>query len=159
MHSKLWFVPCLGLAMISWGCGPKVSGVDPPDGPKPKSMREKESEVTDSDIAEVMADGAKFDEEFADRVLKRGARKASECTSMNAPTGEGEVTVVFDGEKGRVVDVELSYLYEGAGDAAQKCIKNSFIGEMVPPFEGEQKKVPYTINIPEKGAEEGDKKE
>ncbi len=140
----------LMLAVAACG-GAKKGSIDEPE-PAPKSMKEKEAEVTESDIAEVMADGAQYDEEFGERVLKRGARKAQECSGMDAPTGDGEVTVVFDGEKGRVVDVELSYIYEGASEAAQKCIKNAFIGEMIPPFEG-NKKVPYTIHIPEKGAE------
>jgi outer membrane lipoprotein-sorting protein len=137
-----------GMALSA--CAKKQTQID--DVPPQKSMKEKESEVTEAEMNEVMSEGTPFDEEFGQVVLKRGARKAQQCVSMNAPTGEGEVTVVFDGEKGRVVDLELSYRYESASAEAQKCIKNAFIGEMIPPFDG-NKKVTYTITIEDKTEE------
>ena len=126
--------------------GDKSGGMT--DTPAPKSMSEKESEVTDQDVADVMADGEQHDEEFHKRVLDRGSRKAEECAAMGAPTDEeGEVTITFDGKKGRVTEVELGYPFADASDQAQKCLKNSFIGEMIPPFEGTIK-TPHKLTIP-----------
>lgn len=136
-------------AFAAVGCGGDQVKGGMLDTPEPKSMSEKESEVTDEDVAEVMADGAEYDAEFHKRVIERGTRKARECVAMGAPTGEGEVTVVFDGEKGRVTEVELGYPYADASDQAQKCIKNAFIGEMIPPFDGSHKET-HSITIDEK---------
>jgi hypothetical protein len=152
VQSKIFSAVLAAVAMTA--CGGSQSSLD--DGPDPKSMREKESEVTEEEMNEVMSEKIPFDDEFGERVLKRGARKAQECNAMDAPTGEGEVVVVFDGAKGRIVDVELSFAYTDAGDNAQKCLKNAFIGENVPPFDG-SKKITYTINIPEKGAKKEEK--
>ena len=109
-----------------------------------------EDEVTDEQIAEVMAEGTEFDEGFADRILKRGARKAEQCNQAGATLGEGSIEVVFDGTKGRVVDVTLGWEFEQSSDNGKKCIKNSFIGEIIPPFEG-TRTVKYTITIPPAG--------
>jgi hypothetical protein len=141
-------VAALQGALILSGCGGDNKG-SMTEVPDPKSMSEKEGEVSDEEVAEVIADGPAFDAEFGKRVLERGTRKAQECAAMGAPTGEGEVTVVFDGEKGRVTDVELGYPYADASDQAQKCIKNAFMGEMIPPFEGTHKE-PHTFEISEK---------
>lgn len=143
----IFAVGTAGLTAIGCG-GDQVKG-GMLDTPEPKSMSEKESEVTDQDVADVMADGAEHDAEFHERVMERGSRKAQECVSMGAPTGEGEVTVTFDGKKGRVVEVELGYPYADASDQAQKCIKNSFVGEMIPPFDGDHKET-HSITIEEK---------
>ncbi|MEZ4447540.1 MAG: hypothetical protein R3B72_51160 [Polyangiaceae bacterium] len=145
MPRRIPLVAALIGSLALTACGGSKNKV--PEDPAPKSMADKEREVTDEDIAEATA-GEPFDEEFGKRVLDRGARKAEECASMGAPTGEGKVTVIFDGEKGRVTDVELGYPYEGAGEQAQKCVKNAFIGEMIPPFDGE-KRVEHTFTIPE----------
>jgi hypothetical protein len=139
---------CLAMAGVA-GCGGGNSG-GPTETPKKKSMSDRESEVSDAELAEVMADGEQHDEEFHKRVLDRGARKAQECGAMGAPTGEeGEVTVLFDGKKGRVTEIELGYPFADASDQAQKCITNSFVGEMIPPFEGELK-TSHTFTIPDK---------
>jgi len=80
--------------------------------------------------------------------LKRGFRKAEECGKVVAdcPSGESELQVVFDGEKGRITDVILTQA-PFAGSSAEQCIKHAFIGEIVMPFEGEPLQVPYTIKI------------
>jgi hypothetical protein len=84
--------------------------------------------------------------------MKRGARKVSDCLKEGAVAGEGEITAIFDGPKGRIIDVELGYTFEDGTDRGQSCIKNSFIGEIIPPFEG-KKKFPWPIVIAEGGAE------
>lgn len=136
--------------VILAGCGGDQKSMT--DTPEPKSMSEKEREVSDQEVAEVMADGPAFDAEFGKRVLERGERKAQECGAMGAPVGEGEVTVVFDGEKGRVTEVELGYPYADASEQAQKCIKNAFMGEMIPPFDGMHKET-HAFTISEKDDE------
>jgi len=79
-------------------------------------------------------------------VLRRGAEKAANCATVvvDAPAGEGNVKVVFDGKKGRTVDVIVGPPF--AGTSAESCIKRSFIGEIILPFEG-QREVPYTIKL------------
>jgi hypothetical protein len=82
--------------------------------------------------------------------LRRGGDKAANCAEVvsNAPTGEGEVKVVFDGQKGRVIDVLVGPPF--AGTPAEACVKRSFIGEIVLPFDGEPLEVPYTVKLPSK---------
>jgi hypothetical protein len=106
-----------------------------------------EEEVTEEQVAEVMAEGSEFDEGFADRILKRGARKAEQCNQAGANDGEGSIEVVFDGTKGRVVDVTVGWEFDSSSEDGKKCIKNAFIGEIIPPFEG-NRTVKYTITIP-----------
>ena len=148
------FAAVAGFVLGAGGCGGDQAKGGMLDTPEPKSMSEKESEVTDEDVAEVLADGAEYDAEFHERVIQRGTRKAQECVAMGAATGEGEVTVVFDGKKGRVVDVELGYPYADNSDQAQKCIKNAFVGEMIPPFDGSHKET-RTITIEDKKGGDG----
>jgi hypothetical protein len=97
------------------------------------------------------ADDLPFDEEFANRILERGARKAQSCatTAGKPPRGEGEVEVVFDGPKGQVVDVIIGPAFQEASEQGQACLKNAFMGEIIPPFSG-TKTVPFTISLPEK---------
>jgi hypothetical protein len=91
--------------------------------------------------------------------LKRGSEKASQCPISSgiedAPRGEGEVKVTFDGQKGRVTDVTVGAPW--AGTPIESCIKRSFIGEIIVPFEGEPLEVPYTVKLPPK-PEPADKK-
>lgn len=82
--------------------------------------------------------------------LRRGGDKASNCAEVvpSAPTGEGEVKVVFDGQKGRVTDVLVGPPF--AGTPAEACVKRAFVGEIVLPFDGEPLEVPYTVKLPAK---------
>lgn len=82
--------------------------------------------------------------------LRRGGDKSANCGSVvpDAPRGEGEVKVTFDGKKGRAVDVQVGAPW--AGTPAESCIKRAFIGEIIVPFEG-QLEVPYTVKIAAKG--------
>ncbi len=131
-------------SVVLAACGGKPNAKAPTDD-TPKRVEEP---VTDADIAAMEADAAlSFDEEAAAVVLKRGARKAQNCQqTTKASEGEGEIIAVFDGPKGRIVEVELPYLWMDGPDAAQKCIQQSFIGEIIPPFEG-KKKVPFQLKI------------
>lgn len=91
-----------------------------------------------------------FDEVMGDMILKRGARKAQQCATAGEkpPKGKGSVDVVFDGNKGRIVDVKITDTFGGASDDGLNCIRNAFVGEIVPPFKGGSKVVPYTLELP-----------
>jgi hypothetical protein len=149
----------LGLCLLAAACG----GGNEKKAEEPKSENERISEeaknISDSEAEEMLSEyDAKFDEEFAANILKRGARKAEECgKSANAPSGEGEVEVVFDGQKGRVTDVVLAYPWADAPEGAQACLKNAFLDEKVPPFEGTHK-VTQKVVVPEAAPENNEKK-
>jgi hypothetical protein len=83
-------------------------------------------------------------------VLKRGAKKAENCSASvpDGKGGEGEVKVTFDGQKGRITDVTVGAPW--AGTSMESCLKRAWVGEIVLPFEGEQLEVPYSVKIPEK---------
>ena len=134
------------------GCGGKGKPADEP------ASEPKEESVSDAEVEQYLEESrVKIDEEAAQIALDRGGRKVAQCNeTAEAPAGKGDVTVVFDGTKGRVTDVELGMEWNTLPDRAQECIKNAFIGEIIPPFEGEEKKV-YTVEIPEKGAKTDDK--
>ncbi|MCK6590778.1 MAG: hypothetical protein HUU21_36140 [Polyangiaceae bacterium] len=82
--------------------------------------------------------------------LRRGGDKAAQCPTStgieDVPRGKGEVKVVFDGQKGRVTEVTVGPPW--AGGPIESCIKRSFIGEIVLPFDGDPLEVPYTIELP-----------
>ncbi len=147
----------MGAALLVWvpmtvsttGCGGNGKQADDASNPPPD-----DDEPTQAEIDEMLAEtGLQFDEEAAKIVLKRGARKVSDCLKEGAVEGEGEITAIFDGPKGRIVDVELGYTFEDGTDRGQSCVKNAFIGEIIPPFEG-TKKMPWAIVIVEGGPEE-----
>jgi hypothetical protein len=81
--------------------------------------------------------------------LRRGGEKAANCAKVvpDGPRGEGEVKVTFDGKKGRATDVAVGPPW--AGTDVESCIKRSFVGEIVVPFDGELE-VPYTVKLPAK---------
>jgi hypothetical protein len=130
-------------------------------GPQPKQVGDTKTPVQEGGKDDVdqpelgqpsnpdIATGeGKFDEEAAQICLNRGAKKAAECAKVNLdiPKGEGSVDVVFDGTKGRVVDVNLGASYTSTSALAQQCLKNAFIGEILPPFRG-TKTMPFTFTI------------
>lgn len=84
--------------------------------------------------------------------LRRGGDKAANCGQVvaEAKPGKGEVEVTFDGQKGRITDVAVGAPW--AGTPAEGCIKRAFIGEIVLPFDGDPKAVPYTVEIADKKA-------
>jgi hypothetical protein len=135
---------CCGLV----ACGGKKRPADEP-GPK------KQEEISDSEVERYLEESrVGIDEEAAKIALDRGGRKVAQCgESSDAPVSSGDVTVVFDGTKGRVTEVELGMGWPSSlSERAQDCIKNAFLGEIVPPFEGEERKV-YSVEIPEKAPE------
>ena len=142
----------IAVAALCAACGTDKPAKSPIDKPK-------EPELTDAEVAASLAEdeGLPFDEEQAQVVLKRGDRKARNCSTVatDAPTGEGELEVVFDGPKGRIVDVKIGYNFQGSGDNALQCIKNAYIGEIIPPFDG-TKTVTHSLDM---SAKEGDGKE
>jgi len=78
--------------------------------------------------------------------LRRGGEKAANCAKVvpDGPRGEGEVKVTFDGKKGRATDVTVGPPW--AGTDVESCIKRSFVGEIIVPFDGELE-VPYTVKL------------
>ena len=82
--------------------------------------------------------------------LTRGEKKAANCSQVvdNAPTGEGEVKVTFDGKIGKATDAEVLDPFKGT--AVETCIKRSFIGEYCLPFEGEPLVRRHKIKLPPK---------
>ena len=166
------------LALVSSGCAgakPKQFGEDNNFGETPTST----SSSSDSSSSDSSASGEKeyveqkeswkaapkvpedsgFNAEQKAQMevaLRRGGEKAANCAAVviDAPAGEGSVKVVFDGKKGRCVDVNVGPPF--AGTSAESCIKRSFIGEIVLPFEG-QREVPYTIKLSPRQSAETDK--
>ena len=123
---------------------------EPKDPSEASDVDTSEPTLTDAPIDEPDEAGLEFDEQAAETVLKRGERKVKQCSSVVAdmPTGEGELEVVFDGPKGRVVEVKIGYAFADSTQQAKQCIKNAFIGEIIPPFTG-QKTVTYNITLTE----------
>jgi hypothetical protein len=103
-----------------------------------------------ADVEEELADDDEltFDEEAAKVVLERSRRKAANCSSVapDTPQTTGDVYVTFDGPKGRAVEVKLSVDFQVGSDQGQRCIKNAFIGEIIPPFKG-SKTVTYRLDL------------
>ncbi len=138
--------------MMVVACGGGSSG-DRGKWPETKKYEPSSSGYSsgDDDDEELIDDGTlKFDEEQAQILLRRGATSAADCPqTAKTPTGEGDITVTFDGKKGQIVDVDVGYQWADASEEAQNCIKKSFIGAYLPPFEGGKKEMIYTLDIPE----------
>jgi hypothetical protein len=78
--------------------------------------------------------------------LLRGTKKSANCDKVVPGTavGTGDVTVTFDGKKGRAIGVVVPPPW--AGTDAESCIKQAFLNEIVVPFDG-QLEVPCTITV------------
>ena len=111
--------------------------------PAPETPKTSDSSPTSDAKEDDLNDAQKTQMEIA---LRRGGDKAANCFRVveGAVAGEGEVKVTFDGKKGRAVDVSVGAPW--AGTAVESCIKRSFIGEIIVPFEG-QLEVPYTVKL------------
>ncbi len=147
----VWMIPCL----VSLGCG---------GGPPKQASDENNFDVTPSGTVasdtgngndSAASDPGKLNVEQEEQMmiaLKRGGEKAANCLQVvtDAKPGEGEVQVVFDGKKGRVTDVVVGAPF--AGTPTEPCIKRSFVGEIILPFEGDVKQVPYTVKLEPKKA-------
>lgn len=143
------------LALLVMGC----SGAPPKQASDENNFEQTPSGPAESTPAPSSDEGSGSEEsgglnpeqkQQMEVALRRGGDKAANCTEVvpDAPTGEGEVKVVFDGQKGRATDVIVGPPW--AGTPAEACIKRAFIGEIVLPFEGEPLEVPYTIKLPAK---------
>ncbi|MBI4704227.1 MAG: hypothetical protein HY744_24215 [Deltaproteobacteria bacterium] len=123
-------------------CGGTTTPVETPESPG-ETLTDVRGEQTEPDRLP-------FDDEAAQNVLRRGAKKAEQCAQVtpDATGGEGDVQVVFDGPKGKVVDVVLGPPFSGGPEQFAQCVRNAFLGEIIPPFDEAQKSVPYTVNIP-----------
>jgi len=134
-----------------------VAAVAACGGPDKVAKTADDVAATDeADSTEAIDDGSeddvlKFDEEAAKIVLERSRRKAANCSTVapETPQTEGEVYVTFDGPKGRSVEVKLSVDFQVGSDQGQQCIKNAFMGEYIPPFEG-SKTVTYKLDLSKK---------
>jgi hypothetical protein len=134
-----------GLAGCS-GAQPKQDdGFIQPEMPVAKADAPVAADVTPAPQDELTPD-QKAQMEIA---LRRGGEKAANCAKVvpDGPRGEGEIKVTFDGKKGRATDVTVGPPW--AGTEMESCIKRSFVGEIIVPFDGELE-VPYTVKLPAK---------
>lgn len=154
----------LGVAALAIGAV-ALAGCGAPQEPPDEGILKFATKPASTDSAPPPATPEKKDDEGSlskeqkeqlEIALRRGGSKVADCASVipDAAGGEGEVTVVFDGTKGRCTDVNVGNPW--AGTPAEACIKRAFIGEIVVPFDGSLE-VPYTIKIPKKGAPADDK--
>jgi hypothetical protein len=147
------------LAALVAGCG----GSNEPPPKDPNSIEALMSTPAPSPTDAAPADVAGKPDESSSRLnkpqkeqmeiaLRRGETKAAQCPDVvpGMPTGEGEVEVVFDGQKGRVTDVKVNAPF--AGTPAEACIKRAFVDEIIVPFDGDPITVPFTVKIPAKAA-------
>jgi len=142
MPAKLWVGLVISAMLV--GCGNGKPAKEPRHG----SAGSSSWEGTDEPIAD--SDELEFDEEMAQTMLKRSERKAQQCVATNnAPVGEYEIEVVWDGAKGKIIEVDLGYSFESSSDLAKDCLKKAFIGEIIPPFSGKKtQKFTLTLNTP-----------
>jgi hypothetical protein len=158
LFAVAWLVS-LGLPAACGGSQPKQAGeennFDQTPGGTPSDPGEGSTPAAPSEGGGALSEDQKKQMEIA---LRRGGDKASQCGSVvtDAKIGKGDVEVTFDGQKGRIVDVSVGAPWSGT--PAEACIKRSFIGEIIMPFEGEPKAVPYTIELVDKKAGASDAK-
>ena len=158
MQAKLFCGLVAGMMVVACGGG---SSTDRGKWPEAKKYEPTSSGTSsgDDDDEELIDDGTlKFDDEQAKILLRRGATNAAQCsTTAKTPAGEGDITVTFDGKKGQIVAVDVGYFWADAEPEALNCIKKSFIGAYMPPFEGGNKEMTYTLTIPEPGESKDEK--
>lgn len=155
-HSTRALLPLIILAAAACsGAKPKQAGedynFDQATSDEAAPAETGSSDATDTSASPDGGDGLNADQKKQMEIaLRRGGDKAANCAEVvpDAPTGEGEVKVVFDGQKGRVTDVLVGPPF--AGTPAEACVKRAFVGEIVLPFEGEPLEVPYTVKLPSK---------
>lgn len=160
--STLWNLALMSsIAAFASACGgqPKQVGDENSwDAPPPKKTEDTSDSSGGSSVEEPTkwtgaAEPKKLNEDQEKQMsiaLTRGEKKAANCSQVvdNAPTGEGEVKVTFDGKIGKATDAEV--LPPFAGTAVETCIKRSFVGEYCLPFEGEPIVRKHAIKLPPK---------
>lgn len=147
----------LALALAGCGGGPPKQADDASGFPQPSQPSEGgSSEAASGGSGEASGDaggGLTEDQQKQMEIaLRRGGEKAANCAEVvaDAPKGKAEVEVTFDGQKGRITDVGVGSPW--AGTPAESCIKRAFIGEIIMPFDGDPKAVPYTVELADKKA-------
>lgn len=170
MRTTRALVVGLGVGMLALGAGckttpPKQAGEDdplmaaPPDGGKsdvdqpglhdPSNNLEKGSSSDTPKTADPAGmEGLDEDQKAQFKVaLRRGKDKSAECSSVvkAAPAGKGDVQITFDGKKGRATDATVGSPF--AGTEVESCIKKSFIGEVVLPFDGAPRTVSQEVEL------------
>jgi hypothetical protein len=160
LHSLRTLLPLLALTAVSCsGTQPKQAGDDNYFEQTPTGDSTESSKYEGSSAPEESGGLNPEQKKQMEIALRRGGEKAANCPEVvpDSPTGEGEVKVVFDGQKGRATDVVVGPPF--AGTPAEACIKRAFIGEIIVPFDGEPLEVPYSVKLPaKKGAGAQEKK-
>jgi hypothetical protein len=171
---------CFGIAVVlvaslfAAGCGgpPKQANSedefgkssDTPSSPPPSGGDSDAKPASGGDAAPAGggdASGGRLNKDQEAQIavaLRRGRDKAAQCPDVvpNAPTGDANVKVTFDGKKGRSVDASVDAPF--AGTPIEACIKRAFIDEIVLPFDGGNLDRSTTVKIAAKGAPAPDKK-
>lgn len=162
MKTSLRLPFCIALFVL--GCNDSKHVHSPDDAPMPSTESETADKSAASDASnrasaagandpgsetDDSSDDSGFDAEFARRVIERGRKQAVQCPNVakDTPVGEGEIEILFDGQSGKVFEVNLGTTFSAGSADAQACLKNAFLGQIVTPFKG-TKKVPYTLNVP-----------
>lgn len=161
-----WLTLGLSLALSACGGAPKqVGSEDNWEKPAPKTEDTASSDTGSSDTGETAAPESSgdpgFNEEQTKQIeiaLRRGQTKASNCSTVvpDAPSGEGEVELTLDGKIGKITEATVGAPF--AGSPVETCIKRSFIGEYILPFEGDQKVIKYKVKLAAKAPETPPKK-
>ncbi|UQA62299.1 hypothetical protein [Polyangium aurulentum] len=161
-----WLTLGLSLALSACGGAPKqVGSEDNWEKPPPKTEDTASSDTGSSDTGEAAAPESSgdpgFNEEQTKQIeiaLRRGQTKASNCSTVvpDAPSGEGEVELTLDGKIGKITEASVGAPF--AGSPVETCIKRSFIGEYILPFEGDQKVIKYKVKLAAKAPETPAKK-
>jgi hypothetical protein len=110
-----------------------------PAGDTPSSDAPPVSDTPPSAPASDAPGGGRLNREQSEQIqvaLRRGSTKAVQCPDVvpNAPSGDAEVKVTFDGKKGRSVDASVGPPF--AGTPIEACIKRAYLDEIIVPFEG-----------------------
>ncbi len=152
LSATLMLLASLAIAGCSGAQTQEVATYEPPVS---TATEQPANPVTPPAAAEEGLNAAQ--KEQLEIALRRGGEKSASCVGVvpDAPRGEGEVKVTFDGKKGRAVDAVVGPPF--AGTPVESCIKRSFIGEIVVPFDGELE-VPYTVKLPPKPEDPKDPK-
>jgi hypothetical protein len=143
-------VVALGVCLGASGCHsdqPAQSPADMNDETAPSNAKWSGAPSKPADPNEPEAKKGQFDQEQANVVMARAAKKAHECTEVAAKgdyQSEAEVTVVFSGI-GRSTKATLG------GELDQKqvgqCVIRAFVGIIIPPFEGPDMEMKYAVDL------------
>lgn len=168
MTTHLWKFGIAAVCLTAIGCGPppKQAGSgddfevkwddssDPGEGSSSSSGSGESGESgEEGETAAPLPGTENLDEDQKAQIqvaLRRGSEKAAQCPSVvpDSPEGTGEVSVTFDGVKGRAVAVEVGAPF--GGTPVEACIKRAFVDEIVLPFDGGPIQVPSSVELKKK---------